>query len=486
MILLLTTVFFVVGGITAPGLATSDRLLPEAGYAGEDVTMEDTGRNYSGGMDLVRAQVASGTAEGAPPIRCFLKAEDTLDWMTYTGTVKVMLYDYRGALVEELVEVDPGEGVYAGTAKLNPAGDTIWFSDTKNGSTTGSYYSMSADLDTMTFGAATEQFVLPGAWEVEWPPAGPRAGTAFFVGKESDYNNDPHAIFIRNGSAWQKVVEIGGFSNGIAFDNAGNLWCGSYTTSGPSSQQYAYVFTASDVDTAITTGTPLEPGDAYHTIDLPMTTYDGEDYFTGPNDFECDPDGNVYITLNGGFDWVGLAESGFVVMLPNNGNSLPDPATDPYTAADFVYLSKTDPSSGWDWQKQLAFDGPDNIDVDAVLDDANILYVDQDYGWGSGGPDIVTALSVDSDSDSDGVADAVDNAYLTENSNQIDADQDGYGNVADADLDNSGTVDGLDYVEFKNRWRSDDPAADFDSSGVVDGLDYTTLKGNWREVAPYY
>ncbi len=482
----------------SPALAISERMVGEAGYAVQDATMEDTGRNYSGGMDVVYAHVATGSA--AAKTRCVLKAEDTLDWGTYTGTVKVMLYDQRGSLVQQVALVDPGMAVYSGTAKLNPAGDTIWFSDTKDASDTGSYYTVSANLNALTFGAPTEQFVLPGAWEVEWPSAGGQSGTAFFVGKQSDYWNDPHAIFVRNGSSWQKVVEIGGYSNGIAFDNAGNLWCGSITSSGPADQQYVYMFKAETLHNAMTANPAvvLTPAQADDTIELPVFVDNSDPanpvtYYTGPNDFECDPAGNVYITLNGGFDETNNTEAGFVVMLPNDGDNLP---TDPdgYTQADLVYLVKSNPTQDWDWQKGLAYDGESFIadTSDSGYTDptqsgvtANRLFVDQDYGWGSGGPDIVTAVMRDADYDNDGVPDAIDNAPETSNADQVDADQDMYGNMADADFSNNGVVGVEDFNLFKAGFMGSDTVIDMDSDGTVGVSDFNLFKGRFMSSAPY-
>lgn len=482
-----------VGLWASPGLATSGRLVGEAGYAAQDFTMVDTGRNYSGGMDMVYAQVADGSA--AAKTRCFLKAEDTLDWFYWTGTLKVMLYDNQGGLVQQIALVDPGMAVYSGTVKMNPAGDTIWFSDTKDDPTSGSFYTVSADLDTLTFGTPVEQFVLPGAWELEWPAAGPRAGVPFFVGKQSDAWTDPHAIFIRNGGTWQKVVEVGGYSNGIAFDNAGNLWCGSYTTSGPSDQQYAYMFKAAQVDSAITTSTTLYPADANQTIELPTFTGGSKTYYTAPNDFECDPQGNVYITLNGGFDEVNNTEAGYVVVLPNDGTNLPPGG---YSQGDLVTLAKTNPTSDWDWQKALAYDGTTNLDAGGVTDPTipgitgNRLFVDQDYGWGSGGPDQVTSVTIDDDSDGDGVPDAVDNAYLTDNADQRDTDHDMYGNIADADLNNDGQVGSADLRAFRQTFNKSqgetgyNENGDFDGDDSVGSSDLRIFRQRNNDVAPYF
>jgi hypothetical protein len=71
-----------------------------------------------------------------------------------------------------------------------------------------------------------------------------------------------------------------------------------------------------------------------------------------------------------------------------------------------------------------------------------------------------------SDSDSDGVADTVDNCPQDPNTDQLDNDMDGAGDVCDADDDNDGTPDSQDAFPF-------DPAedADTDGDGIGDNAD---------------
>ncbi|MGI6655719.1 MAG: thrombospondin type 3 repeat-containing protein [Desulfobulbus sp.] len=90
------------------------------------------------------------------------------------------------------------------------------------------------------------------------------------------------------------------------------------------------------------------------------------------------------------------------------------------------------------------------------------------------------------DSDGDGIPDGADNAYLTPNPGQEDADGDGYGTAADADFNNDGLVDGTDYSSFKSKWNTADPDANIDASGLVDGNDYIMFKSRWNTSAPYY
>ena len=80
------------------------------------------------------------------------------------------------------------------------------------------------------------------------------------------------------------------------------------------------------------------------------------------------------------------------------------------------------------------------------------------------------------DSDGDGVPDKSDNCTLVANSDQRDADGDGYGSICDPDLNNDHIVNATDLAILKQAFGSSDANADFNGDGVVDDLDLTMLK----------
>ena len=148
-----------------------------------------------------------------------------------------------------------------------------------------------------------------------------------------------------------------------------------------------------------------------------------------------------------------------------------------------IAAGSMDPSDP-DWQKALAYDGSSNLadgghydPTNPTVQAGNRLYVDQDFAWGSGGPDVVSGLSTDTDTDTDGVPDALDNAYATINPNQVDADQDMYGNMADGDFDNDGSVGVNDFNYLRGQWFDTDPIADMDSDGSVGVNDFNLFRG---------
>ena len=86
------------------------------------------------------------------------------------------------------------------------------------------------------------------------------------------------------------------------------------------------------------------------------------------------------------------------------------------------------------------------------------------------------------DADNDGVLDGVDNCRLVANANQLDANGDGYGNLCDADLNNSGIVTTADYALLRSVLNQSAgssataAAADLNGSGTVTTADFALLR----------
>ena len=76
-----------------------------------------------------------------------------------------------------------------------------------------------------------------------------------------------------------------------------------------------------------------------------------------------------------------------------------------------------------------------------------------------------------SDTDLDGIDDALDNCTNAPNPDQRDSNDDGYGNVCDPDLDDDEDVDSTDLDLMKSAFFGADADADLDGDGTVDFLD---------------
>jgi len=89
------------------------------------------------------------------------------------------------------------------------------------------------------------------------------------------------------------------------------------------------------------------------------------------------------------------------------------------------------------------------------------------------------------DFDADGVPDANDNCMDVPNgplipdaggASQRDANGDGYGNICDPDLNNTGLVTATDYIILRNALNTANAVADLNGSGLVTSADYIILR----------
>ncbi len=85
------------------------------------------------------------------------------------------------------------------------------------------------------------------------------------------------------------------------------------------------------------------------------------------------------------------------------------------------------------------------------------------------------------DTDFDGVADFQDNCSLDPNIDQIDADQDGFGNLCDADCTQDGIVGLPDYIAI-SRCRAGSCACDLTGDGERNFGDFLLLSTRWGKV----
>jgi YVTN family beta-propeller protein len=83
------------------------------------------------------------------------------------------------------------------------------------------------------------------------------------------------------------------------------------------------------------------------------------------------------------------------------------------------------------------------------------------------------------DGDADGVDDNNDNCLMVANTTQLDANDDGFGNRCDADMNGDGIVNFADLAIFKSRFGSADAEADLDGNGFVNFADLAIFKSRF-------
>ncbi|MFK8029113.1 MAG: hypothetical protein AB8G18_02650 [Gammaproteobacteria bacterium] len=88
---------------------------------------------------------------------------------------------------------------------------------------------------------------------------------------------------------------------------------------------------------------------------------------------------------------------------------------------------------------------------------------------------VITGEKPANDVDQDGVSDDFDNCTNVDNPDQRDSNGDGYGNVCDADLNNDGVINFIDFGLFYEVFLTDDQDADFNGDSAVNFLDFTII-----------
>lgn len=142
------------------------------------------------------------------------------------------------------------------------------------------------------------------------------------------------------------------------------------------------------------------------------------------------------------------------------------------TATDYP----ADTGCNWVGDVSEAFDCSDGLDNDW---DGDIDYPD-DTGCAS-----ATQHLEEPDQDGDLVIDVEDNCETVANADQRDTNQDGYGNLCDADYDDDDTVGGGDFVAMIAAYGSSsgggsyDPDIDSNGDGTIGGVDFSRMLGSF-------
>ena len=476
--------------------ATSSRVTPEPGYAAHDYTIKTDHHEYdwySGGLDVGYAKVAKFYNPENPNnenslARVFVHENSFSNLDTNESWLEVNLYTSTGEYVTTLANLGS-----AWPQSVKISGNKVWFSYT-GGSGPG-IYSVPWQPDDLSQYPTDPQVEVPNVpynWEVEERAVD---GKIFFCAAGIS-SLGPHSIYYidQQNHSVIKVVEIGGYSSGFAFDSEGNLWSGEYLLGWSPSMHILPcrlgMWRKEDVDAVIAGQRgPLTWDDA--AVIIPLGKKPGTDLNWGPNDVEADANGNIYVSLNTYEQFDNNHEYGAVIKVYKEGDEY-----------HIQYITNTDctGNNNWDWHRSLAFDGNADIDAGGYTDPTqlpnitgNRLYLDMDQNqMDPNSPDQIVGITIDEDFDADGVPDSLDNAPETYNPEQVDTDGDMYGNACDADFNNDGNVGFWDYHLFKQAYGSSEgdpnwnPDTDMTGDGNVGFSDYYYFKARYGSNAPYY
>jgi len=274
------------------------------------------------------------------------------------------------------------------------------------------------------------------------------------------------------------LPDIPGASGGLAFDAAGDLVTGIGYAYGDAPTGQLKIWPAAAVDAALT-GAPLGYSSSgavliEGALSAASLGFDGSgNLFVGGGDAF----GN-----SGHYGYAGLVSASAVQRVLAGGA-----IADPTAPADYVQV-QPDPCHNDDatnvWYAPSL--GMLVVSADLTTQPPDCAQFDVTHS-GPAGQQFFSPNAPDTDGD--GIPDGADNAYLTPNPDQKDADVDGWGDASDCDADNDGRVDRAELDAFMAAFGSVPGDASF-AAGYdlnhdqhIDFADFTTFKQRWGESA---
>lgn len=218
------------------------------------------------------------------------------------GTIMMSLgtpTDYFAAYTQNSVI-----GVWSSFVVADPSGNSIWVGFNNYGNSDDRIYQVDQA------GHWTQKATLTGNWDMEF-----HGSTAYLSADTSGLGGGNNSLWTFNTATGQLVdiAHVGGYSAGLGVDSAGNLYYGTYGfTPG---NQALYRFSAQQISSAVSSGTPLELQSAAKMADFVDAN--------GPYDLDVDAAGNVVFNLNGNSSkvavWNGIQGNGANYNIIGNG-----------------------------------------------------------------------------------------------------------------------------------------------------------------------
>lgn len=227
-----------------------------------------------------------------------------------------------------------GYTAYPSFVSISPDGTEIWAGFTSFSNTDDRIYSINIEAGTWDLKA-----LMPGNFDLEF-----LSNKVIVSGLNSSDNSNPTSIFVleTNGTNnHQQIIEIGGFSSGLATDSDGNIYYATSFIDG-STTNALYRWSSVDVNAVITNPetASLVLDDATKLTDIPSGAYDCEVDAVGNvlfnfNDFSSDKvlaiwnktigDGYNFDTLavaTDGMDWFTMVKSCGNILEPGDDDGV--------------------------------------------------------------------------------------------------------------------------------------------------------------------
>lgn len=222
----------IIAGTAGTGLCDSTRLLTVTPYDASDVLLQGADDNY--GVDVT----------------------DTGDLVVLVPSgdqILLNLYNDAGILVRTLSTFGqflPETVIFGSFVRIAPDGETVYCGITESGSVNDGIFTVPLDAVNET---ATLAAGFPGNYDLEFALVDGEP-VPFVSGLNSTLWDAPNSVWLLDTSgadAHNKIAELGGYSAGVAYDSAGNLYCPS---NGLLAGDLLVSFAAADVAWAIEEG----------------------------------------------------------------------------------------------------------------------------------------------------------------------------------------------------------------------------------------
>lgn len=363
----------------------------------------------------------------------------------------------------------------------------------------------------LTTHASVKQFPMVNYYDGDWVEGPGHEANRYFVinggqwpsGCDYPYDSNPNCSFASGVGAVDTdvsnpgthvgvplIVGIPGASSDVDVDRNGHLLTGIGYQTSPNRTGEIKVWAAGEWDPASGSSLGYESNAKVVASNVLSAAYLGED-----------AEGNYHVGGGDAFGTGGVNENGYAALIahdivdaiatgsrttPVNDGGKTDNDEYKFLAPDPCQDDSATGILAGNWGRGLAV-----MWNPTYSETTGSCYGTPGSAWDYWMPGITPRLTIyypstAPDTDGDGIVDGADNAYLTANAGQEDADGDGYGNAADGDFNNDGIVNYADKFIFTQSFNQYNAKADMNSDGRINYNDKFYFGSKFGSSAPWY